>query len=67
MDVTGTKQAFAALINQRGIYKQLGVDRTTVANWKIYLKAGKHISIDKMEEILIKAGAEVVHEKVWKI
>jgi len=67
MEVEGTQQAFAALINQRGIYKTLGVDRRTVAGWKIYLKEGKSISLDKMEEILIKGGATVRQEKVWDL
>ena len=67
MEVEGTQQAFAALINQRGIYKTLGVDRRTVAGWKIYLKEGKSISLDKMEEMLIKGGATVTQEKVWNI
>lgn len=67
MEVEGTQQAFAALINQRGIYKALGVDRRTVAGWKIYLKEGKSISLDKMEEMLIKGGATVKQEKVWRL
>lgn len=67
MEITGTREAFEALINQRGIYKLLGVDRSTVSNWKSYLEAGKSISLDKMEEMLIKAGANAVQEKVWDV
>ena len=55
------------MIQERGIYKNLGVDTSTVANWKIYLKQGKSISLDKMEEMLVKGGATVVAEKIWEI
>lgn len=67
MQVEGTRAAFEHLISERGVYKRLGVDRSTVAGWKIYLRDGKSISLDKMEEMLLKAGAKVVQEKVWKI
>jgi hypothetical protein len=67
MQIEGTKQAFEALIQERGVYKKLEVDRRTVAGWKIYLREGKSISLDKMEEMLIKAGAAVVQEKVWML
>jgi hypothetical protein len=67
MRVEGTRVAFETLISERGIYKRLGVERSTVATWKIYLREGKSISLDKMEEMLIKAGATVAQEKVWVI
>ena len=66
-NVTGTIEAFATLIAERGIYKKLGVDRSTVAGWKRYLREGRSISLDKMEEMLLKAGANVVQEKVWNL
>lgn len=65
--ITGTRAAFQALIARRGIYKKLGIERSTVANYKRYLKQGKSISTDKMEEMLLKAGAKVVKEKQWKL
>ncbi len=67
MQIEGTREAFAKMISERGVYKKLGVDVTTVSNWKIYLKQGKSISLDKMEEMLIKSGAVVAREKVWNI
>jgi hypothetical protein len=67
MQVEGTRQAFEMMIQERGIYKKLGVERSTVAGWKIYLREGKSISLDKMKEMLIKAGAIIVQEKVWNI
>lgn len=67
MQVTGTKEAFTAMLLERGVYKRLGVDTSTVSNWKKYLEQGNSISLDKMEEMLIKAGATVAQEKVWKM
>jgi hypothetical protein len=67
MVVTGTREAFIKLISERGIYKRLGVKVSTVSSWKLYLKQGKSISLDKMEEMLLKAGAIVVQEKVWEV
>lgn len=67
MQVKGTKEAFLQLISEKGIENRLGVNRTTVANWKAYIRDGKSISIDKMEEMLLKGGAKVVKEKVWEV
>ncbi|MBD0353538.1 MAG: hypothetical protein ICV65_20530 [Flavisolibacter sp.] len=67
MKVAGTRKAFATMIDNRGVYKKLGVSRSTVATWKIYLKEGKSLSLDKMEEMLDKYGATVVKEKVWEL
>lgn len=59
-----TKEAFEELINQRAWYKDLGIPETTATNLKYNFGLGK-VSIEKMEEILEKAGYKVVHEKVW--
>ncbi len=67
MKVTGTKEAFEKLISERGVFHKLGVDKATVANWKRYVQEGKSISLDKMEEMLLRAGATVVKEKVWNL
>ncbi len=64
-EIVGTKEAFQTLIGQRGIYKKLGVERSTVANWKTYLTQDK-ISNEKMEEMLHKAGWKVVSQPVWE-
>jgi len=67
MEVVGTRVAFETLINQRGIYKLLGVERSTVGTWKIYLREGKSISLDKMEEMLLKSGSTFKNERIWNI
>ena len=70
MEVVGTKEAFLKMLSVRGVYKTLGVDRSTVSNWKLAI-AGKidrlPPTIDKMEEMLQKHGATVVSEKTWKL
>lgn len=70
MTIESTPQAFLALIKERGIYKKLGVDRSTVSNWKRALSgqdSRNMPSLDKMEEMLKKCGARVVSEKIWQI
>lgn len=67
MKITGTKEAFAAILRERGVYRKLGVDRSTVANYRAYLRDGKWVSMDKMEEMLHRYGAFVAREKVWEV
>lgn len=67
MEIVGTKEAFTRLLEIPAIYKYLGVDTSTVANWKRYMREGKLISTDKMEEMLLRFGAKVKQEKVWEI
>ena len=64
-EITGTRHAFEMMISERGVSKKLGVDRLTVSGWKTYLRENRNISIDKMEEMLIKYGATVIKDKVW--
>jgi hypothetical protein len=68
--VTGTREAFMKLLQTRGIYNTLGVDRSHVSNWKRALRGedDKYMpTLNKMEEMLIKAGASIVKEKVWNL
>jgi hypothetical protein len=67
MQITGTKEAFLKMLSERGVYKKLGVDRSTVSNWRQYLSDGKGISTDKMEEMLLRYGATVKQDKVWEL
>jgi hypothetical protein len=67
MEILGTKEAFKHLISHRGIYKVLGVDKSTVSTWKQYLFEGNSISIDKMEDVLQRAGATIKQDKIWNI
>lgn len=65
--VTGTREAFAAMLEIRGIYKSLGVDRSTVSGWRTAMRNGTGISTDKMQEMLLKYGASIARQIVWKI
>lgn len=67
MDVTGTRAAFEALLNQKGIAKKLGLNKSTVSTLKKRLENGEGVTLDKMEEILQLAGAVVVQEKVFRL
>lgn len=67
MKITGTREAFAAILEERGVYRKLGVERSTVATYKAYLREGKGISIEKMEEMLLRYGATIWKERIWDI
>lgn len=54
------------MLSERGIYKKLDVNRSTVANWKRYLKQNEKISADKMEQMLQKAGWQIVSQQAWR-
>lgn len=61
-----TKQAFTDLINQRGIHQQLGVSDSTVRDWRKKIRDGTGgITIDKMEELLQRAGFKKIQETLW--
>lgn len=64
MEIVGTREAFLQLLSKRGIYKQLGVDRSTVSNWK---SGNQGLTIDKMEKVLLQSGASVLVEKTWDV
>lgn len=65
-EVIGTREAFFLMLQEPAVNKKLGVSKQTVTNWKSYVHEGK-VSLDKMEEMLLKYGAEVVQEKIWKL
>ena len=67
MTIEGTRTAFGQLLEIKGIHRYLGVSAPTVSNWKRYLASGGQISLDKMEEMLLRFGAEVKQEKVWTV
>ena len=59
--------AFEQLLEVKAVHQYLGVSAPTVSNWKRYLSEGKTVSLDKMEEMLLKFGARVKQEKVWEM
>lgn len=70
MVIKGTKQAFLRMLEERGVSNKLGVDRSTVSNWKRALSGEDEKyrpTLDKMEEMLLKYGATVKREKEWSV
>lgn len=59
-----TKEAFEKLIFARGCYKKLGIEQKTVGALRNNFKKGK-VSLDRMEELLLKAGY-IKKPEVWK-
>lgn len=69
MEITGTREAFLYMLDERGVYKKLGVSISRVSNWKRALAGiddNNKPTLDKMEEMLERYGAAVAREKVWK-
>lgn len=61
-----TREAFKKLISERNWHTKIeGLKPETGRSLKKSFNDGK-ITIDKMEEVLSKAGYEVVQEKLWK-
>lgn len=65
--IQGTSKAFAEMLSQRGIYTKLKLHRSTISNMKRNIAEGNYPTIDTMEELLLRAGAKVVSEKIWVI
>ena len=64
MKITDTKKAFAQVLQERGIYKRLGVSMATVSNWRRALEGHDERNMPTLE-MLNKYGAEGIREKVW--
>lgn len=60
-----TKEAFAQLVSQRGWHNDLGISDNTAWSANKNFKIGK-LSIERMEELLEKAGFTVKQEKLWQ-
>ena len=61
-----TREAFEQLIMHRGWHKELDISDSTAWSLKHNFNKGT-ITIDKMEEVLTKAGYIVIQEKLWKL
>jgi hypothetical protein len=56
-----TKEAFEILLSTKGIHHELGLSSEQLATIRFNYNKGK-ISLDRMEELLIKAGFRKVPE-----
>lgn len=68
-----TTEAFAAMIQLRGIHNDLGLTGGTTRQWRKAVNDHPDdptrwgITINRMEELLIMTGHKVVQEKLWKL
>lgn len=60
-----TKEAFEKLLDDSNTAIKLKVLQSTVRTWRARLNANK-MSLDKMEELLLKSGATKKPE-IWKL
>lgn len=60
-----TKEAFEKLLDSVNLHIKLKVGQSTIRTWRNRLNANK-MSLDKMEELLKKAGAKKEPEN-WKL
>lgn len=58
------KEAFTAVISQRGIHHKLNITSAIVRQLRINLEKDK-VSEDKMKEILLKAKATLKTQEEW--
>lgn len=59
-----TIEAFNELTSRRAWYKNLGYSESFASSLKNRGKSGS-LSVEKMEEVLLKAGYRIVQEKKW--
>lgn len=70
MKIQGTKEAFLRMLGERGVYKKIGVSRSTANNWKRALigdDPNNIPTVNRMEDALNQYGAVVISEKIWKL
>jgi len=60
-----TTEAFTKMINTRGIHHALNMKVMTLNSLRTRLRQGTYISIDKMIELLIRAGYSIKTEMTW--
>lgn len=60
-----TREAFEQLIARRAWYKDLDITVSSAWSIKNNFKKGL-VTIDKMEEVLMKAGFTVKQDKLWQ-
>lgn len=54
------------MINESGIHHKLEISDSTARTLRKRFNDGTSISLDKMEELLEKAGYSVKQEKLWE-
>ena len=68
MKITGTKEAFAYMVTAKNIHLKLGVSKSSVSKYRLYLKMGVNLSEKKMAEMLGRSGARLIKSvTVWEV
>lgn len=65
-----TKEAFIELLNRYDAPELLGVSPSTIRTYRKRLNSKppqKGLSLEKIEELLHKAGYQVAQEKLWTL
>lgn len=60
-----TEEVFEKIISKRGWYHDLGYTYSNGSSIAKRYKDGK-LSLDKIEEVILKAGYTVKQEKLWQ-
>lgn len=58
------------MLEERGVYKKLGVTSPTISNWRRALNGDAERNmptLDLMEKLLERYGATVAREKIWNM
>lgn len=61
-----TNEAFKKIIEDKKTLDSIGINESTGRSLRKRFVEGK-LSIEKIEEILVKTGFKIVQEKLWNI
>jgi hypothetical protein len=65
MEGLTTKEAFGRLISERNFHQHIeGLSSDAARQLRLNFKKGK-VTLDRMEELLIKGKAKIIQEKLW--
>jgi len=65
-----TLEIFKYIIYQANCHQRTGVDYATISLYRRWLEGatkGRKPTIEKMEEIIVRYGATVIQDKLWKL
>jgi hypothetical protein len=67
-----TEEAFKKIIYKSDFHEKTGLSHSRITNYRRYLEGNTSVSnrrptMEQMEKLLLKYGAKVIHEKMWKI
>ncbi len=60
------KSAFYQALQERGVYKKIGLSKPSVSNYLKNIEKGEFPSHEKMSEILQKLGYAIIQKERWQ-